>query len=300
LISSNNNDEWKENMDFKIYDKDYLTIKEFSEFSGISVSTLQKYDRMGVLHPSMRGSGNQNGYRYYAPTQVTSAKMIRVLAEMDVPLETIKELMEDRTPEKLLKLLRKNKNIAVTGMRFYSEVHSVIDTFVGLLHDGISATESEIALVEMPTMQIILGGENNYTGTVGFMREYTRFCSSKHEPKLNTSFPIGGYWDSMEAFLFEPSRPSRFFSLDPKGHDQKAAGVYLVGYTRGYYGETNGLPEKIAAYAEANGLEFSGPLYNLYLLDEISITDPSQYLLQVSVLVTETGRSPSIRPHRHF
>jgi len=287
-------------MNKKIYDKDYLGIKEFSEFSGISVSTLRKYDSMGILCPSLRGTGNQNKYRYYAPTQVTMAKMIRVLAEMDVPLDTIKELLKDRTPEKILKLLRKNKDTAANGIRFYREVHSVIDTFIGLLHDGISATETEITLTEMPASQILLGSENNYAGTVGFMREYIRFCNDPHEPKLNTSFPVGGYWHSMESFLCEPSLPDRFFSLDPKGREQKPAGLYIVGYTRGYYGETNDLPERIVKYAESNGLDFSGPVFNQYLLDEISVADPGQYLLQVSVSVTETGRSPSYRPHRHY
>jgi hypothetical protein len=100
----------------------------------------------------------------------------------------------------------------------------------------------------------------------------------------------------MEAFLHEPSRPARFFSFDPKGHDQKAEGLYLIGYTRGYYGQTNDLPERMNTYAKKNGLIFSGAVYNIYLFDEISISDPEQYLLQVSAPVTETKRLLSRRP----
>jgi len=287
-------------MERKIYDKDYLTIKEFSEFSGIPISTLQNYDRLGILRPGMFGPRKKGERRFYSPTQVTMAKMVRVLSEMDVPLKTIKSMVETRTPEKLLKLLRANKEVAAGGIRFYSDVFSVIDTFIGLLVEGISATETEIAVFEVPARQILLGAKNNYTETVGFIREYTRFCGATHDPKLNTSYPVGGHWESMDAFIGEPSRPERFFSLDPNGRQQKAGGLYLVGYTRGYYGETNGLPEKIAAYAEKNGLEFSGPVYNLYLQDELSVVDPGQYLLQVSASVTETGRAPSFRPRRHF
>jgi hypothetical protein len=32
----------------------------------------------------------------------------------------------------------------------------------------------------------------------------------------------------------------------------------------------------MAEYAEQNGLTFIGPVYNTYLLDELSITDPEQ------------------------
>ena len=96
-----------------------------------------------------------------------------------------------------------------------------------------------------------------------------------------------------------PSQPSRFFSLDPKGHECKPAGLYLVGYTRGYYGETNDLSEKMKAYADEHELEFNGPVYNLYLFDEISISDPQNYLLQVSASVTDTQELHSSKQKHH-
>jgi hypothetical protein len=56
----------------------------------------------------------------------------------------------------------------------------------------------------------------------------------------------------------------------------------------------------MAAFAKKNGLIFTGAVYNTYLFDEISITDPNQYLLQVSASVSETRRVPSRRPRRHL
>jgi hypothetical protein len=54
------------------------------------------------------------------------------------------------------------------------------------------------------------------------------------------------------------------------------------------------------AFAKKNGLAFNGAVCNIYLSDEISEADPEQYLLQVSVPVTETRRTPSRRPSRHY
>jgi effector-binding domain-containing protein len=98
--------------------------------------------------------------------------------------------------------------------------------------------------------------------------------------------------EEMEAFLADPSRPTRFFSRDPVGNEVIAEGLYLTGYTRGYYGQTNGLPRRMADYAEENGLTFTGPVYNTYLFDELSVKDPERYLLQVSASVTEARRDP--------
>jgi effector-binding domain-containing protein len=102
----------------------------------------------------------------------------------------------------------------------------------------------------------------------------------------------------MNVFLNEPSQPTRFFSLDPNGKEKQPKGLYLTGYTRGYYGQTNDLPKRMAAFAKKNRLVFTGPVYNIYLFDEMSITDMNQYLLQVSASVKETRRVPSRRPVR--
>jgi effector-binding domain-containing protein len=48
----------------------------------------------------------------------------------------------------------------------------------------------------------------------------------------------------------------------------------------------------MTAYAERNGLTFDGPVYNTYLLDELSMADTEQYLLQVSASVSEARRDP--------
>ena len=287
-------------MSDKKFDKDSLSIKEFAEFVGMTVVTLRHYDKIGVFHPAKHGIDFKNKYRYYSPTQITTVKMIRVLAEIGVPLKTIKELSTSRSPEKLLKLLSKFKNNVANEIHFLQEVHSVISTFIDLLNEGMSVTETEISVCEIPEKRIIMDDENDFSGSAEFYGEFIRFCNTPHEPKLNMSYPVGGYWPSMAAFLAEPSRPVRFFSLDPKGHEKRDAGLYLNGYTRGYYGQTNDLPERMSMFAKKNGLVFNGAVYNTYLFDEISIADQNNYLLQVSASVSETRRIPYRRRRRRL
>jgi DNA-binding transcriptional MerR regulator len=278
----------------------YLSVKEFAWLVGMTADALRQYDNKGIFHPAKHGIEFENKYRYYAPTQITTVKMIRVLAEIGVPLQTIKKLATSRTPEMLMKLLCKHKDIVADEIRFLQEVFSVIGTFLELLNGGISATETEIFISEMPEKRIILGDINDFNGSGSFYGEFTRFCDTPHEPKLNLSYPVGGYFDGMDAFLNEPTQPTRFFSLDPKGHDRRSAGMYLTGYTRGYYGQTNSLPQRMAEFAKKNGVVFNGPVYNIYLFDEMSVTDPEQYLLQASASVRETRRAPSRRPLRRL
>jgi DNA-binding transcriptional MerR regulator len=270
----------------------YLSIGEFAQIVGITPHSLRKYDKKGIFFPAMRGNGLENDYRYYAPMQITTVKMIRVLAKIGVPLKTIRELAASRTPEKLIGLLRKQKEELAGEIRFLREAHSVIAMFLDFMIEGLLAEESEIFVREGPERRIVLGEVNEYKNGEGFFGAFARFCAARHTPELNLSYPIGGWFDGMEKFLGDPSRPARFFSHDPGGKESIAEGLYLTGYTRGYYGRTNGLPRRMADYADRNGLIFDGPVYNTYLLDELSTPDTEQYLLQASVSVSEARRDP--------
>jgi DNA-binding transcriptional MerR regulator len=277
-------------------EKDFMTISEFATIVGMTVDTLRHYDRKGVFLPAKVETKGTNDCRYYSPTQITTIKMIKVLVEIGVKLDVIKELAQSRTPEAMFKLLNKHGNIVADETRYLHSISLVISTFTGLLTEGLGATEYDLTICEVNERKIILGDKNDFTDSISFYSEYVRFCNSVLEPKLNLSYPVGGYFDSMEKFLYEPSRPSRFFSLDPDGNDTKAAGLYLIGYTRGYYGDTGDLPDRMKEFARKNKLVFTGPVYNTYLFDEMSISKPSEYLLQVSASVTETKRVLSRRP----
>ena len=181
--------------------KDFLSINEFAKIVGMSIGTLRYYDNEDIFRPAKRGEGAKDKFRYYSPTQIKTVKMIRVLTEIGVPLQAIRELCDDRTPDKLIRLFSKYKRVAEDELRFLDEVCSIICTFLELLNEGISITEDEIHVTELEERQIIMGGVNDFAGETGFVREFTRFCNSQHEPKINLSYPVGGYFDSMDVFL---------------------------------------------------------------------------------------------------
>ncbi|MCL2699702.1 MAG: hypothetical protein FWE68_05265, partial [Defluviitaleaceae bacterium] len=118
-----------------------------------------------------------------------------------------------------------------------------------------------------------------------FYDEFVRFCKSANDYRINLRFPIGGYHDDMTEFLRAPNRPDKFFSLDPMGNSTRPKGKSLQGYKLGYYGEFGDLPQKMEAYAAENGLVCKGPVFVVYLLDEVSIIDPGKYLSRVAVQV---------------
>ncbi|MDR3277743.1 MAG: MerR family transcriptional regulator [Oscillospiraceae bacterium] len=267
-----------------------MSISKFASFTGMSRSSVIFYDEHGLFFPKSRG---ENGYRYYSPMQIVTVNFVNTLRSLDVPVKKIRELAHERTPEELVELLIEQDDILGSEIDRLTEAKKVISTMLGNIQNGFNINEDEISVRFMPSTRIILGEENRFTKDGAFYKPYLEYCARAKERGQNLNYPIGGYFDSMDASIENPRKPARFFSLDPDGHDKKSAGRYLVGYCRCYYGEPGDIAARMLAYAREQELPLTGPVYQLYLFDEISLNKSDHYLLQTCVRIAEPPAAQS-------
>lgn len=262
----------------------FLSIKKFSEISGIEVSTLRYWDNIGLFSPIRRNK--KNDYRQYSLAQLIPLNFITVLSDIDVTLKDIGELGNERNPQKFMTLIdrqEKQLNMAMNKLRIsYSIIHARRE----LVSYGMTVDDKEISVMHREDKPIILGPRNDYTNG-GFIDALASFVKASKKLRINLRLPVGEYHESMESFVNTPNQPEYFFSLDPTGYTQRKAGNYLVGFARGYYGKLGDLPERMASYAKEKSLTLSGPVYTMYLLDELCTQDPSQFLAQSCVAVSK-------------
>ena len=261
-----------------------LSIKDFSEFTGVKQSTLRYYDEIGLLPPVSRG---ENNYRHYVPYQIILLSFINVLIELGVPLSMVKEMSKSRTPEKVIELLNRQEEKLDVRLYELQQAYSVIHTFRKNIETGLTAKIGEVNVVELEELNIVLGPETDFEENQSFYVPFVNFCNSAHEYRINLRYPIGGYHNDIDQYLKTPGEPNRFFSQDPIGNVKREAGNYLVVYNQGYYGEFPGIRELITSYAEEHNLGFHGPVYVLYLLDEISTVEREKYVSRIAVRVEE-------------
>ena len=259
-----------------------LSIGEFSQWTGISRSALIYYDESGLFHPAYRA---ENNYRYYTYYQTITINLITTLKQLNVPLSTISALMRDRTPETLLELLSNKERDIECELKLLQEAQKIIHIFKNQISKGLAAESGNVSVRYLDGEAFSLGPQNDFHGDESFYGAFQYYCRGLKEKGGNLCYPIGGWWGCMGDYLLDPNRPDRFYSLDPDGSCYRPAGRYLVGYTRCFYGEANDLPDIMTAYARENDLSFDGPMFNTYLLDEVSTSDPQQYLLQAAVMV---------------
>ena len=264
---------------------DYLSIQEFSKISGVESSTLRYWDEIGIFTPLKRSP--ENNYRYYSTAQLLALNFVTTLSELEIPLKTIAELRHERDPENFLELLEKQEHQMDMEMRRLRMRYSIIHARRELINLGMKVDESAISVVPQEEKSMIIWPRNEYNEGDTFLAPLASCISHTSDYHINLSFPVAGYYDNMESFAKAPACPDHFVSIDPIGTFTRKAGDYLVGYARGYYGEVGDLPDRMAAYAAENSLHISGPVFVMYLHEEISTKEPDQYLAQCSVAVSK-------------
>jgi len=261
--------------------KGLMTIKEFAAFSGVEQTTLRYWEDIGLISPAERNP--ENNYRYYSPLQQSTVNFINLLSSLSVPLKTIGEMKNQRTPESMLELLEHQENILDMEMHRLRESHAIIHRLRGMIKIGLEVDPKEISVQRMEDAHYILGPSNEWGDEPSFFETFMAFCKEAPRLRINLNYSIGALHENLDGFLRSPGQPDYYFSIDPTGYDKRPAGDYLVGYARGYYGEFGDLPQRMMAYAEKNDLILHGPVRVIYLHDEICMREQDQYLARVIV-----------------
>ena len=67
-----------------------MTVNEVSKLTGVSIRTLQYYDRIGLLHPA---GHTEAGYRLYDEAALEALQQILLFRELEFPLKDIKKII---------------------------------------------------------------------------------------------------------------------------------------------------------------------------------------------------------------
>ncbi len=85
-----------------------MHIKEFADFTGVSVRTLHYYDEIDLLKPAV--TDKDNGYRYYDNKNAERMFEIIFLRELDFSLKSIKDILSSPDYNKT-EAFQKQKNL---------------------------------------------------------------------------------------------------------------------------------------------------------------------------------------------
>lgn len=159
-----------------------MTIKEMSEVSGVSARTLRYYEEIGLFSPAGR---SEAGYRLYDKKTLEALRHILYFREMDIPLNTIKEIINNPALDKNYILKMQKKMLETERNRLNQLIDSIEAALKGAEMDfTVFTREESVELFEAMLTHIpkeMRDAAIKEFGTLGQWREHYLDAVSKEK-----------------------------------------------------------------------------------------------------------------------
>jgi DNA-binding transcriptional MerR regulator len=132
--------------------KDLLSIGVFAEMTRLSIKALRLYDELGILQP--RHIDPQTGYRFYGVDQLSNARMIRNMRDMDMPLATIRQVLTalETSPAEAETLVQEYVSMRE---RQVEQIRAQVQTFIRIIQQETTPMTLEVNVKKIPTQQVV-------------------------------------------------------------------------------------------------------------------------------------------------
>jgi len=132
--------------------KDLFSIGAFANMTRLSIKALRLYDQLDILQP--RHVDSQSGYRYYEADQLSRARMIRVMRDMDMPLATIRQALAalDSSPAQAETLVREYASMREKQIE---QIRTQVQTFIQTIQQEIKPMSLEVNVKKIEPQQVL-------------------------------------------------------------------------------------------------------------------------------------------------
>ena len=267
-------------------------IGQFAALHRINKKTLMWYDQIGLFTPAVVKG---NGYRYYTYQQCFVLETILMLRELNVSIPEIQQFMAHRTTDSFQAILQeKNRQIQDT-IAHLNQVQEALQHQM----EGLSSLKNldlyGYSLVEKPAQRLLLRKTPpkippeqeaellfSEVGRHGAYRMYGILYGAILPAE---SLYRQDFTDYRGIFLQIPQA-----EIEANVHIQPA-GLYLRTHFKGSWEGLPGKYRKIMAYAQEQGLEFTGYSYETGINDVIS-NAPEDYITRIEIPIQEKEKRP--------
>ncbi len=270
----------------------YLPPTEFAQIAGVSRQTLIFYDKKGIFSPAYR---DDNGYRYYAVSQLDVIETIQVLQTIGLSLSEIQKYLENRNAESTCRLFRDQMDAFQKLISQYSRMIRMMAMKKELMDRADQVKLDTVYLEYRPELRMIRSRPVSPDGSDRYqiLGEHIRM---RKEMGYLLGHGVGGMveWKRLLEQGLEKTEETCYYTiLDPEDPAETAdflpGGDYLVYYHKGPYVSTWRTYSKIRDYAEQNGLDLDDWTYEEGLIDELAEADPEEYITEILVRIRRTG-----------
>ncbi|WP_053202321.1 MerR family transcriptional regulator [Jiangella muralis] len=253
-----------------------LPIGRFSRLTWLSIKALRVYDDTGLLRPAYVDA--DTGYRYYAPEQAATARVIGTLRSLDMPLSSIREVLAESDPDRVRDLLDDYRQVLERRIDRHRHMLDRVETFIrkgAVMAYQISTRDTAPADVLGTTYPATIDSLAETT-TVAYHRLYAAIQEAGGRPDGPPRLVYLELAD--DTWTIEACVPVAGLAAAPDGFSLHRAPGGLAAVTRhtGPYEELGLAYREVEAWIGAQGLSFGGAPYDVYLNDPTQVSDPAK------------------------
>jgi DNA-binding transcriptional MerR regulator len=268
-----------------------LRIGEFARASWLSVKALRAYHEIGLLVPAEVDP--RTGYRSYSGAQLVEAAVIRQLRQLDVPLDSIREVINARDPVVTQKVLGEHAMVLEGRL---AALRRTIDD----LHLAVDAPDTHTPVHrrhELSRIVLTCSGtvrEDEFEGFLARSRALLLDAAASSAAVVAGSF--GGCYpplrddDAQDVVAFLPVEvtplvPAAFRSAGVRVSDLPATDVAVLIHVGGY--ETLEDSYRILGmWVAAHGDPADLPVREIYVVGETEADAPDEFRTEICWPIT--------------
>ena len=274
-----------------------LSTGELAKLCRIKKATLFHYDSIGLMKPD---EVEPNGYRRYSEEHVLLYDLISSLRLMGTPLSEIRAYLQHRSAANLTALLQEKERELRRQESEIRRLRRLLRNTVEEMQLGETVPCGQVTLEDASPCYYIatplLEGETDNSGFLQVMADHISYCE---ERRLTHHFPLGEILDGdafSKGMIFRRFLSSRLDRRIPCDRLRvRLGGRCAVLYHRGSYDTLEQAYLQLFDWLSGRDLRPAGDVYEEDLLYYLSQSDPQDYVMRISVLVSAQEGSKTDR-----
>lgn len=266
--------------------KNYYKINEISKLYGIGVDSLRYYERLGILQPKR----DTNGYRLYGLKDIYKLNLIRDLRRLDFSMAQIKAYLDGQSVDNTLALLEQERALLRKRIRELRQREAILRGRTASLCSAASIRPGVMEVRSWPARPCVQLSE--YITLDEEMDFVIKRLHKQYEDRMQDfgDLSIGAFFSAGDLAQGLSNRyRSVFFLLEQGaagGDFSLPAGDYLSCFYRGGYEQNAQRVRELLSWAQAHGLQVSGDVFELYVVDNRYTVRPEEFLTELQVQVS--------------
>ena len=266
-------------MDFK---KLKMTTAQFAQLHNINKRTLHYYDNIGLFSPKYKDS---NKYRYYDYSQSIQFELIKMLRNLHMSINEIKEYINTSNIDDFLHIVEKKRYEIDEEIRKLKNTQKILSKKHEQILNCKKITNMQMEIIEC---------QDEYLLTTTFKsknkKDFSEVLDTIKENWEPEQYHMGiGCYISLKKvkeIMFNDYDGMFVPVIDKKmnsGVMLKPKGKYLCGYLKGTWSNIPKLYEKMIQYANIHDLKLTGYAYERWLNDFITFEE--EYVTQIMIKI---------------